>query len=68
MREILERDGGSIRGDDDFFSVARTIPLVAKCESDVSYYSIATIDVNTMLGTFDAKGSHALVYSVQGIF
>lgn len=29
MRETLLRDGGSIKGDDDFFSVARTIPFVA---------------------------------------
>jgi hypothetical protein len=29
MREILDREGGSIKGDEDFFSVARTIPLVA---------------------------------------
>jgi hypothetical protein len=29
MRLTLEREGGSIKGDDDFFSVARTIPLVA---------------------------------------
>jgi hypothetical protein len=30
MRLTFERDGGSIRGDEDFFSVARTIPFVAK--------------------------------------
>lgn len=29
MRETLDSDGGSISGEDDFFSVARTIPLVA---------------------------------------
>lgn len=29
MRLILDRDEGSARGDEDFFSVARTIPLVA---------------------------------------
>lgn len=29
MRETLEREGGSMRGEEDFFSVARTIPLVA---------------------------------------
>ena len=29
MRETLEREGGSIRGLEDFFSVARTTPLVA---------------------------------------
>jgi hypothetical protein len=30
MRLTFERDGGSIRGDEDFFSVARTIPFVAE--------------------------------------
>jgi hypothetical protein len=30
IKLTFERDGGSMRGDDDFFSVARTIPLVAK--------------------------------------
>jgi hypothetical protein len=29
MRLTFERDGGSINGDEDFFSVARTIPFVA---------------------------------------
>jgi hypothetical protein len=29
MSETLEREGGSIRGEEDFFSVARTIPFVA---------------------------------------
>ena len=30
IRETLERDGGSMRGEEDFFSVASTTPLVAK--------------------------------------
>jgi hypothetical protein len=34
MREILEREGGSMSGEDDFFSVARTIPFVAKGNND----------------------------------
>ena len=29
MRETFEREGGSMSGDEDFFSVARTTPLVA---------------------------------------
>jgi hypothetical protein len=29
IKETLEREGGSISGEDDFFSVARTIPFVA---------------------------------------
>ena len=30
IRDTFDKDGGSIRGDDDFFSVARTTPFVAK--------------------------------------
>jgi hypothetical protein len=29
MSETLDNDGGSMSGDEDFFSVARTMPLVA---------------------------------------
>ena len=29
MRETLEREGGSMSGEEDFFSVARTMPFVA---------------------------------------
>lgn len=29
MRETFEREGGSMRGEEDFFSVASTTPLVA---------------------------------------
>lgn len=33
MSETLEREGGSMRGDEDFFSVAKTMPLVANMVS-----------------------------------
>jgi hypothetical protein len=41
MRLTFERDGGSIRGDEDFFSVARTIPFVAeeKVSLEPDWYS-----------------------------
>jgi hypothetical protein len=29
MRLTFDREGGSIKGDEDFFSVARTMPFVA---------------------------------------
>jgi hypothetical protein len=29
IRLTFEREGGSMRGDEDFFSVARTMPFVA---------------------------------------
>jgi hypothetical protein len=33
MRLTLEREGGSMRGEEDFFSVARTMPFVAgRCQ------------------------------------
>ena len=41
MRETFESEGGSISGDEDFFSVARTIPLVAVawCYSNTCKYA-----------------------------
>jgi hypothetical protein len=39
MREILEREGGSMSGEDDFFSVARTIPFVASRRTMIRSYS-----------------------------
>jgi hypothetical protein len=33
IREILLPEAASMRGEDDFFSVARTIPLVARRRS-----------------------------------
>ena len=32
IRETFEREGGSMSGEDDFFSVARTMPFVALSE------------------------------------
>lgn len=29
ISETFDKEGGSMRGEDDFFSVARTMPLVA---------------------------------------
>ncbi len=36
IRETLEREGGSISGEEDFFSVARTMPLVALMPREVT--------------------------------
>ncbi len=36
MRETFESEGGSMRGEDDFFSVARTTPLVAGKRLDLA--------------------------------
>jgi hypothetical protein len=40
MREILEREGGSMSGEEDFFSVARTIPFVAVWRISVNSLSL----------------------------
>ena len=49
MRETFDSEGGSMRGDEDFFSVARTIPFVAVVS--VSFDEFGHILKN---GTFDA--------------
>lgn len=36
MRETFESEGGSMRGEEDFFSVARTTPFVAGENLDVT--------------------------------
>lgn len=63
MRETLEREGGSMSGEEDFFSVARTMPFVA--EEEVSRLRGK---YGCMGSTFDTQRSHALVYGVQRIF
>ena len=44
IRETLEREGGSMSGEDDFFSVARTIPFVAIHRVNDRRYTLATED------------------------
>lgn len=62
IRETLEEDDGSMSGDDDFFSVASTMPLVADRMSD-------TLTTRHALSpTFDAQGCYTLVHCVQRIF
>lgn len=64
IKLTFEREGGSIRGEDDFFSVARTMPLVAMeglTTGQLTYQAL-------FLLTLDSKCSNALVDSVQGIF
>ena len=70
--EIFEREGGSMRGEDDFFSVARTIPLVAVEHQCIR---ISKTELPRWVGgtehvgdTFDSDGSDTLVDGVQGIF
>ena len=68
MREILERELASMRGEEDFFSVARMMPFVA-----VYVVSLEWIGGGYWVGvgvwiTFDAETGYALVYGVEGIF
>ena len=37
IKETFESDGGSMRGDEDFFSVASTIPFVAFEKFNIVY-------------------------------
>ena len=40
IKDTLDSDGGSISGDEDFFSVARTIPFVARENISVMHRKI----------------------------
>ena len=73
IRLILDREEGSASGEDDFFSVARTIPFVAGEGEGVSGVGLVWLDGG--LGgrrgggrTLDAEGCYALVDGVEGIF
>lgn len=67
MRLILERDEGSARGDEDFFSVARTIPLVAERSQSVNGSASLRPCALEWLA-FDPQCCYTLVYCVQSIF
>lgn len=59
---ILASELWSARGDEDFFSVARTIPLVASQGKSKSKGHDA------LRRTFDAKGGDTLVDGIEGVF
>ncbi len=65
IREILEREEGSMRVEADFFSVARTMPLVARGGGLVL---LMRLEGRENGGTFYAEGGYTLVDGVQGIF
>lgn len=62
-RLILDKDEGSARGDEDFFSVARTMPFVAECVVLAHRKLAAQICLLNQL-TFNTKCCYALVYCV----
>lgn len=64
IKEIFEREAESMSGDDDFFSVARTTPLVAKARQSAAISRGET----TQAFTFDSESGHSLIDSIQGIF
>lgn len=61
MRLTFDEDDESMSGDDDFFSVARTIPLVA--EVKISWEHVHGHGRPTL----DSQGRNTLVDCVQGI-
>ena len=67
MLLILASELWSASGEDDFFSVARTMPLVAAQKSALLDYGGVRLP-HDGLHTLDAKSSNALVDGVQGIF
>lgn len=72
--EILERDVGSWSGEEAFFSVARTMPLVAGffvvslSPPRLPVFRPRPFCVCFEFGTFYAEGCDALVHGVQRIF
>lgn len=66
MRLILERDDGSASGDDDFFSVARTMPFVAWVRQYDGWAAAKGPHGGVRL-TFDTESRHTLVDGIQGI-
>ena len=51
IRETLESEGGSMRGEEDFFSVASTMPFVALIPRDVTPWF-------TALSAYSGKYQH----------
>jgi hypothetical protein len=65
INDTLAREGGSMRGDDDFFSVARTMPFVAAARISTDQRN----ELDEYRGTtFDSQRSDALVDCIEGIF
>ena len=63
-RDTLLREGGSIRGEEDFFSVARTTPFVAR-----DYVSGVGLKGKRLIWkTFYAQRRDTLIYGVESIF
>lgn len=63
IKLTFERDGGSMRGEDDFFSVASTMPLVAVQKLDLCVQFLALCEL-----ALDAQRGYTLVDGVQCIF
>jgi hypothetical protein len=61
MRLTFEREGGSIKGDEDFFSVARTMPFVAI--SGVSRWASGSCYIQIKC-TFDSQCRNTLIDGV----
>lgn len=68
IREILESEGGSMSGEEDFFSVARTMPLVAVLMLMSLLLEMGGAGTACRRLTFDAQGCHTLINCIQCIF
>ena len=60
IKDTFDSDGGSMSGDEDFFSVASTMPLVAGYGSTICSGWETTAQL-----TFDSQTRYTLVNSVQ---
>jgi hypothetical protein len=63
IRLIFWRDVGSVSGEDDFFSVARTMPFVAMTR----LACLAACRLVQVRRTLDAECCHSLVNRIEGI-
>lgn len=62
MRETFDSEGGSMRGEDDFFSVARTTPFVALEGNQFHFYVHILLKL-----TLDSQRCDALIDCIKGI-
>ena len=67
IKLILDSDDGSTRGEDDFFSVARTMPLVARRTVRNGAETEQTAWQGRWKLTFDAESCYTLVDCIQGV-
>lgn len=65
IRLIFSSDVGSVSGEEDFFSVARTMPFVAAPR--LAGLAASFRSVRGLRRTFDAECCHSLVDRIEGV-